>query len=661
MAVIVINPNHGLSTPGRRTPDGKFLEWQLNDAIGDIIVKRLNEYENVKVLRADNDEGVVNETLAARTAVANNNKADLMITIDHNANKGVWGTHGGVVTLITTRNKPAKAKSKELAETMSDSIAKLTGMRNRGVKEVDFYVLRESTMPTINIEVGFMDSRVDYPIITNPEWQRKIGYLIADNAAKFLNLTLKSKPVEKPVEEKNIKTKPKFSYISMPLSASRYALKAPYEMPFIDGVTIHETDNSASAQAEIAYMQRNNNLVSFHYAVDELGVYQGLPLERNGWHAGDGTNGRGNRRTIGIEVRNNLQSGNLEQYRAARANAEKLVGWLMYVYGFEVDDIELGIFIHKDWSGKNCPRRMIADNYMPTFKVNAKKHMDSYKAVVVVPPVVEKISKLKEGMKVKIKADAGRYANIDKAIPEWVKKQTYTIKAVNNDTKSVLLQEILSWVKMHDIEGYEIAYPAIPENLQFKVGDMVVVKAGSVSYTGATVIPQWYFTPKRIDSLNGARAVLDINGWCTAFNVKDLNLSKVREAEPAPAPISSIKLRDLVLVKQGAKSYNGKSVSSGWFTTPKLVDQIVGDRVLLDAGGWNTNFNIKDLVKAPGIAAPQLKVGSKVTFVGTTYATGQNVPAAYRNKVYTVQQIDTAKERVLLKEILSWAKIRDVK
>ncbi|MEC2444681.1 N-acetylmuramoyl-L-alanine amidase, partial [Bacillus cereus] len=47
------------------------------------------------------------------------------------------------------------------------------------------------------------------------------------------------------------------------------------------------------------YMIRNDNQVSFHIAVDDKEAVQGIPLERNAWHTGDG-NGNGNRKSIGV-------------------------------------------------------------------------------------------------------------------------------------------------------------------------------------------------------------------------------------------------------------------------------------------------------------------------------------------------------------------------
>ena len=82
---------------------------------------------------------------------------------------------------------------------------------------------------------------------------------------------------------------------------SKYNIKCPYEMT-PEFIVVHNTANDASAANEIAYMIRNNNKVSFHFAVDDKEIWQGVPTNRNTWNAGDGTNGKGNRSGIAIEI-----------------------------------------------------------------------------------------------------------------------------------------------------------------------------------------------------------------------------------------------------------------------------------------------------------------------------------------------------------------------
>ena len=81
---------------------------------------------------------------------------------------------------------------------------------------------------------------------------------------------------------------------------SKYSIKCPYEMT-PEFLIIHNTANDASAMAEISYMIGNNNKTSFHVAVDNERVVEGLPFNRNSWNAGDGVNGKGNRKMLVLD------------------------------------------------------------------------------------------------------------------------------------------------------------------------------------------------------------------------------------------------------------------------------------------------------------------------------------------------------------------------
>jgi N-acetylmuramoyl-L-alanine amidase CwlA len=144
------------------------------------------------------------------------------------------------------------------------------------------------------------------------------------------------------------------------VSKSKYSIKCPYDMVPI-GITVHNTANDASAMNEISYMISNDKEVSFHYAVDDKEIVQGLPLNRNGWHAGDG-NGTGNRKTIAIEICYSKSGG--ARYVQAEENCVQLVAYLLKKYGLGVDRVKK----HQDWSGKYCPHRILAENRWETFK-----------------------------------------------------------------------------------------------------------------------------------------------------------------------------------------------------------------------------------------------------------------------------------------------------
>lgn len=133
---------------------------------------------------------------------------------------------------------------------------------------------------------------------------------------------------------------------------NKYNIKCPYEMT-PTRIVVHNTANDATARNEIAYMTNNNDETSFHYAVDDKEIVQGLPLDRNGWHASDG-NGKGNREGIAIEICYSKSGG--ERFIKAEQNAVDLIVYLLKIYNWGIDKVTK----HQDYGNhKYCPHRTL--------------------------------------------------------------------------------------------------------------------------------------------------------------------------------------------------------------------------------------------------------------------------------------------------------------
>lgn len=130
------------------------------------------------------------------------------------------------------------------------------------------------------------------------------------------------------------------------------AVKFPHQMT-PTRIVVHNTANDASANNEVTYMNRNNNQVSFHFAVDDKEVVQGLPLDVNGWHAGDGAHGKGNREGIAVEICYSKSGG--ARFDAAEKLAAQFIAQLLNQYGWGIDRVTK----HQDYSGKYCPHRTL--------------------------------------------------------------------------------------------------------------------------------------------------------------------------------------------------------------------------------------------------------------------------------------------------------------
>lgn len=157
-----------------------------------------------------------------------------------------------------------------------------------------------------------------------------------------------------------------------------YPLKATHPMS-PEFITIHNTANDATAANEIAYMTRNPASTSFHVAIDDKQVIKAIPFDRNGWHAGDG-NGNGNRKSIGIEICYSKSGGS--KYKAAEANTIEYVARLLKQYGWGIDRVKW----HRDWSGKNCPHRIIEEGRMIEVRNTIAKRLSELNVSIPTQP-----------------------------------------------------------------------------------------------------------------------------------------------------------------------------------------------------------------------------------------------------------------------------------
>ncbi|MGM9988726.1 MAG: N-acetylmuramoyl-L-alanine amidase family protein [Bacillaceae bacterium] len=134
------------------------------------------------------------------------------------------------------------------------------------------------------------------------------------------------------------------------VSPSKYENLCPYSL-YPQYLTIHNTDNDASADNEVKNVINNSKQTGFHLAIDDKEAVQSIPFNRNAWHAGDG-NGPGNRKSIGIEICYSLSGGS--HFYKAIDNAVEIVADLAKQFNIPIENIVQ----HNKWSGKNCPSRM---------------------------------------------------------------------------------------------------------------------------------------------------------------------------------------------------------------------------------------------------------------------------------------------------------------
>lgn len=162
------------------------------------------------------------------------------------------------------------------------------------------------------------------------------------------------------------------------VSSSKYDIKCPYERA-PQFYVVHNTYNDAAAKNEISYMIGNNNKVSFHYAVDDVEVVQGLPENRSAFASGDGGKGQGNLYGIHVEICYSKSGG--DKFIKAEQNAAKFIADGLKAHGWGIDKVKK----HQDFADKYCPHRTL-DMGWQRFLNMVQANLDGNQTVVTPTP-----------------------------------------------------------------------------------------------------------------------------------------------------------------------------------------------------------------------------------------------------------------------------------
>ncbi|BAC12810.1 N-acetylmuramoyl-L-alanine amidase [Oceanobacillus iheyensis] len=180
MKRIFIDPGHGGNDPGAMGNGLQEKDINLDIAL------RMKEYllqtfggHEVRLSR-ETDKTV---SLSQRTTMANNWQADYLVSIHINAGGGT-----GFESYIFNGIYSGKAETHRLRQLVHQSIVNETGYYDRGMKEANFHMLRESQMPAVLTENGFIDYREDANKLKSSSFLQSIAKSHATGVADVLEL-----------------------------------------------------------------------------------------------------------------------------------------------------------------------------------------------------------------------------------------------------------------------------------------------------------------------------------------------------------------------------------------------------------------------------------------------------------------------------------------
>lgn len=184
MVKIFIDAGHGGTDPGAVANGLREKDLTLTLALK--TRNMLNdEYDGHSVMLSRMTDKTL--SLPERTNMANNWGANYLVSIHINAGGGT-----GFESYTYNGNYSGKAETNRLRSIVHDEIVKETGFRNRGKKEANFHMVRESKMSACLTENGFIDHSADAGKLKSDAFLTKIARGHAAGIAKALGLRRKS-------------------------------------------------------------------------------------------------------------------------------------------------------------------------------------------------------------------------------------------------------------------------------------------------------------------------------------------------------------------------------------------------------------------------------------------------------------------------------------
>jgi len=176
---VVIDPGHGGPDPGAIGIGG----IRETDVVLEIskIVKNLLSEKGVEVrLTRTND---VDLDLPPRVSIANNTDADIFVSIHANASRGKRRDINGLETFYYRG-----WRGRLLAKRIQKQILRVSpGSPDRGVKQGRFYVIKNTRMPAVLVEIGFLTGRLDARRLEKNTHRKRLAYAIAKGILEYLS------------------------------------------------------------------------------------------------------------------------------------------------------------------------------------------------------------------------------------------------------------------------------------------------------------------------------------------------------------------------------------------------------------------------------------------------------------------------------------------
>lgn len=182
---IVIDAGHGGRDSGAASRKEDYEEKSLALSTAFLVQEQLKRMGYQTLLTRNHDTYI---PLDARAEMANTSHADLFVSVHYNFSTSNEASGIEVFYYKEEKNPthPRIVASKKLAQIVLGSVIDRTGSVSRGVKQANFAVVRETLMPAVLIEAGFLSNRRERERLRDPIYLNALAKGIAEGVDAYL-------------------------------------------------------------------------------------------------------------------------------------------------------------------------------------------------------------------------------------------------------------------------------------------------------------------------------------------------------------------------------------------------------------------------------------------------------------------------------------------
>lgn len=192
---ILIDPGHGIDTPGKRSPDGLFREYLWNRQVADLILEGLVSagVDASLVVTETNDVTLRNRVNRVNT-ICNRLGASNVLLVSIHANAAGDGSAWMGAKGWSCYTSKGKTKSDQVAECLYDAFE--AEFQDRKIRkdmsdgdrdwEENFYVLQKSKCPAVLLENFFYDNREECAWMLQEETKKRIASAAVKGIIKYI-------------------------------------------------------------------------------------------------------------------------------------------------------------------------------------------------------------------------------------------------------------------------------------------------------------------------------------------------------------------------------------------------------------------------------------------------------------------------------------------